>query len=464
MSWPTDRYPTSQEIRDRLIELKGLHPTLCTVADLAEDSHGGKRSNMLRIGRAAVSSETTPRNKVLFVGGVHAREWTPPVSLVNLAEKLLTAVAAATAQGATGTAGQIQIGNFVVSPEDVRAIHEHVDLIIAPMVNPDGYDFSQDPASNVENLAFTSQAHPHNWRKNRRAAPAPLPAECNVDDDFNTHPRPRTAQEKRLMSEGVDLNRNFDVVWNFQQFYLADREGNFQSANGTTVLDGAGQGTEVVGSSKRACDETFIGPNDPTGNPFSEPEARNVKALLESHEPGFYVDCHMFGPDIMFSWGIEENGPVSNPTPPPVQQKLRDGTRTAADGSNLPQLVDPGPPQVTVPRFVESINQGFRDSCQALANIMARATGDAATGNTYRAIPGAQLSSLSGASDDFAFARNLGTNRPACKAFTLESGTAATGFQPNFSSEFPGIEMETHCALLALLRQATRNPSSCCGS
>ena len=104
------------------------------------------------------------------------------------------------------------------------------------------------------------------WRKNRRPAP-----------------RGRGAR-----SIGVDLNRNFPMMWRFDRHF----------APGT------------VESSHLPSDfETYVGPR-----PASEPETRNVIWLLDRYpQIRYFVDLHAYGETILHSWGTDENQ-SDNPT------------------------------------------------------------------------------------------------------------------------------------------------------
>jgi hypothetical protein len=109
----------------------------------------------------------------------------------------------------------------------VQSVLQGLDLVLVPLVNPDGRAFSYDNGQS--------------WRKNRRPP------------------------DSRSGSFGVDLNRNFDFLFN-----LADNPA----------------GVTVSGSSV-ASDRHYRGPRA-----FSEPETRNVKALVEQAEPDWFVDLH----------------------------------------------------------------------------------------------------------------------------------------------------------------------------
>ena len=380
MTWPTTRYPTSREIYDRLIELQA-RPTsspLCSVDDLAPTS-GSNKTNFIRIGKRPTGQ--TSAAVVVITGGVHAREWAPPIAIVNLVEALLDAAVSGT---------KIDRGGFSVSPADVSDIIAKVDLYVAPMINPDGYNFSIASDSTSPLLTRTSRG----WRKNRRAVSLlSKPAGCTTKT-----------------GTGVDINRNFGVLWDY-----------------TTCYAGAGAN---VHSSRCPDNDTFIGESA-----FSEIETRNVRTLLQNN-PAFYVDVHMYGPTILHSWGIETNKPVTTatPVPPCATTPQRDGTLTSGGAFT---------------GYEEPINQDELKAIVKGATAMNAAV-KAATGADYKVQPGAQFYPTSGAADDFAYFRSLGGGAPTL-AYTIECGTT---FLPLFATELPDIQNEVHAALLALLKHA----------
>ncbi|KAI9012343.1 hypothetical protein DFJ74DRAFT_734274 [Hyaloraphidium curvatum] len=97
------------------------------------------------------------RNQVLFTGGMHAREWIAPATVLFITHRILEE------HGKPGSA--------------VRALleEEGVEWTLCPCVNPDGYTYAHKGSG--QRL----------WRKNRRS--------------------------NGLGSYGVDLNRNFPVHW-----------------------------------------------------------------------------------------------------------------------------------------------------------------------------------------------------------------------------------------------------------
>ncbi len=395
MSWPTDRWPLAQEIVDRVGELANdsRFSGMCT---LAESNHAtpvlGIKPNYVRIGKGSGGAAT--RSRVVFVGGHHAREWAPPTALTNLISALLEAKVNRTT---------FTFNDQTFGPPDMDAIFENVDLYILPLVNPDGYDFSQ--LHDVSAPPTITRG----WRKNRRPPPSPMPAGATCV------PNPADPADPPI---GVDVNRNYDVLWKFEDFYIVSVPDDFpQNSNDPCNITGIFGGASA----------------------FSEAESQNVKELVEQVDPQFYVDVHMAGGTVLHSWGTAIPTTVSDPTPPLAQTRIRD---TA---------------------YREPIGQNFFDVIRATANLMADATEAATPGNRYDPQPGAQSASIAGASDDWAFSRNLGTARAPTQSFTLECGKH---FLPDFNTEFPQVQREVHAALLALLRLAagplaTTGPDSC---
>jgi len=82
---------------------------------------------------------------------------------------------------------------------------------------------------------------------------------------------------------GVDVNRNYDFLWNFPE-YFSPSAGIVDSTN--------------------PCDHDLY--NGPSA--FSEPESQNAKWIFDTFPNiGFFVDLHSFGEDILYSWGDDED-------------------------------------------------------------------------------------------------------------------------------------------------------------
>jgi carboxypeptidase T len=373
-------YPTSAEIRTQLEALKNANP-FCSIVNLKK-SLGGVDITALKISKVTEGK----RVKVLFTGGIHANELAPPAAVLSCVTKLLDAYKNSTA---------ITYGAFSLTPQDVKDIVEHVDIYAAPMINPDGYALQLS-------LLGTPQHDNLAGRKNG-AATGP----CVLPDQ-----------------PGVNINRNFDILWNFQRLYAPGNN---------------------VASSSDPCHYNYTGilPGLAIGAPFSEPETENVKALLDEGIE-FYVDVHSYGPTILHPWGIDTNQ-TSDPAMwfgNPAFDGKRDGT-------------------VALPPFAyrEFIPAAELSEVVQLANHMAKAIKDGTDVAGRAAIPyqdyvvqqSAQFYPTSGSADDYAFSRHRqNPASPFVRAFTLECGV---NHQP-VAAQFAFVEQEVHCALLALLQSA----------
>jgi hypothetical protein len=220
-----NRYYNVGEVASACTALAAQFGGLAQTFELAEATHKGLVPPGLRVG------DTTQPNRPVFmlVGELHGDEWGGCEILLGLASDLLQ-----------GQATGLDYGNGVqYSAAQVQSVLQGLDLVLVPLVNPDGRAFSQGMGES--------------WRKNRRK-----PAQR--DGPF-----------------GVDLNRNFDF-----RFDLAD-------ANESSRL--------------------YRGPSA-----FSEPETRNVKALVEQHEPNWFADLHSGARCIVYPRSV---APTDAPPLPP---------------------------------------------------------------------------------------------------------------------------------------------------
>ncbi|CAG9945626.1 unnamed protein product [Clonostachys rosea f. rosea IK726] len=115
-------------------------------------------------------------------------------------------------------------------------------IVIVPNSNPDGTAYDQSSNSC--------------WRKNRNPASG---------------------------SVGVDLNRNFDFLWDFKTLFAS----SVQSSVGSTSPSS----------------ETYHGTAA-----FSEPETKAIKWVFDTYSKiRWFVDLHSYTGDILYSWGSDDN-------------------------------------------------------------------------------------------------------------------------------------------------------------
>jgi len=382
------------------------------VLDRFNPGHEGRSAGFVKIAATTPASPAT-RWSVLVTGGVHARELAPPDALVSFVERLLAAYDASTGvsyPAFTSTDGVV-FDAFTVSAGEVRSVVERLNLVVAPLVNPDGRDFVLAPLTAADDPDLHKL-----WRKNRRPKPAGVTEES---------------------AAGVDLNRNFDILFDFTKHY-----------------DVAGAD---VHTSNDPHQDSYCGPSA-----ASEPEAANLVKLFHDEGVSYYLDIHSFSRSILYSWGIEANQSVDATmsfTNPKWDHK-RDGVKHNAYSEYIPATQE-----ATAAALATQM-------CQ---DIAARAGGSnpvAVRRSTYKAKPsGAGLYVTTGAVDDFCFSRwftgaAAGRPIPPVVALTMESGgdprkgpDAQDGeFWPDHTTQFPKIEREIHAAVWSFLTQVAAIP------
>jgi carboxypeptidase T len=331
----------------------------------------GRTGSALRIGAGQ-----SARAGVYLLGGVHAREWGSPDILINFVQLLTDAYR-------TGTG--ITQGGSSISADEVRRIVTTLDVVVFPQANPDGrhHSMTLDPM----------------WRKNRRPA------------DPGQPPCPSGGGN----GPGVDLNRNYDFLWDFPTAFSPQAP---------------------VATSTDPCEEIYRGPGS-----ASEPETANVTWLLDQHPSvTHFIDVHSFGEMILYNWGDDDDqttDPSMNFHNPDY-----DGERGIPDSS-------PGGDPHKYREYLPAADLG---EAIALGTVMRDAI-QSAHGRQYRVTSAVGLYPTSGTSDDWAYSRSfLDTSMGKVLGYTIEWGpqraSIPKSFHPDYSDMEPIIE-EITAALLA---------------
>lgn len=236
-------YYSVDQVNDYVSNLAVKYSSMAEVVPLSDPTHGGRKCKALRISTAL---NTNPRREtILLIGGVHGAEWGSCEILLRLARDLLEALKA---PGGLGYGGQVdrngnQIGGIVFGAQELQLLFTRRDILIFPLVNPDGRHYSQTAATPIE----------VDWRKNRR------PIVVNGVQ----------------AGIGVDINRNFDFVFDLTLYAP----------------------TAAPAASKLPTSLHYQG-----DKPESEAETRNVVELLDKHPVGWFVDLHSPGLSMCFAW------------------------------------------------------------------------------------------------------------------------------------------------------------------
>jgi len=338
MTNEVSKYLTVEEIERCNARLSEAYPTICLRFALPFPSVEGRTLTGLRIGSSIGAA--TPA--LLALGGVHAREWVPPDALVYLAADVLEAY-----KKGVG----LRYGKTYFCADKVKDLVNKLGLVVVPCVNPDGRIHSQ--------TVFPL------WRGNRKIV-----------------------HRNSESSYGVDLNRNYDFLWDFRRCFHS----------------------EVI--PPPASDDAFAVRQNYHGSAAcSEPETRNIVSLYELFPIRVLVDVHSYGPVLLRSWGNDENQ-SSNPSMN-FMNATYDGQRGLTGSSDYKEFI----PE--------------RDEMLAAAILRDAATAaNGVDGQTYECSPAWTMYPTSGAGDDYAYSRHFKTNTdPKVLSFTME---CASSFQPDF--------------------------------
>lgn len=347
-----------------LMELLTLQfPLRCERITLPHESFEGRTSFALRIRVGPLQR----RPGVLLIGGVHGNEWGSTDILMFLAEKLLE-----TESGLSFDFGE----GISISADPVFEALAKLDLLIFPVVNPDG--------------KLYSQTEDQGWRKNR--APTPDPEQI-----------------------GVDVNRNFDWLWDYRRHFRDPPSGLVVSDNPSEI--------------------TYHGTA-----PFSEAESRNVRFLFtEFPHIRFFVDVHCFSGYLMHPWGDDDT--QTNDFKMNFTNPQYDGVRGDLGDTAYREYMSPGD----------------LDTHETLVSRMGNGL-TAFRGSVYEEGPiGSTMYLVSGSSTDYAFSRHLAQRRRnKIHSFLIEWGIES-GFHPPFS-EMQSIIREVSAGFIELLTSAADMP------
>lgn len=274
--------------------------------------------------------------------GMHARERGGPDQVLYWISDML----AASKSGSGLTYGKKTYTNAQV--KSVLA----AGIVFFPLVNADGVVYDQ--------------ANSNYWRKNRN-----------------------TKSGSSGSSVGVDLNRNFDFVWDFPKYFAP--------------------GTSPASTSPSS--ETYKGTAA-----ASEPETKNHMSLYDQFPKiRWFMDVHSAVGDILYSWGDDEN--QSEDPDMNFKNPAYDGKRGEIGDTDYKEYIS-----------TEDVNNA-KTVAQKCAAGMA-----AAGGRQYSAQPASGLYATSGATDDYSFSRTFASNGAKNKVYgyTMEFGPTGN-FYPSLS-------------------------------
>ena len=241
-------YLNIEETLTKLEIFQAQFPDYCEVFTLPEQTVENRDVRALRV----KTSSGQPKHGVLIIAGLHAREWGNTDIVIFFIEEILNAY--------TASSG-LDLGNKSYTAAEIQSIVDNLDIFIVPVTNPDGKHFSfqdgNDEQGETKNM----------WRKNRRV-------------------------NEGSPCRGVDLNRNFDILWDFDAKMHPD-----------SLYDNSDhwcQGVQAV--SADPCEGSYHG-----DRAFSEPETRNIRSILDLYKHlRFFIDVHGTKGIVLMPWGHEE--------------------------------------------------------------------------------------------------------------------------------------------------------------
>jgi carboxypeptidase T len=356
-------YMNVEEIETELMKFNTVYPDLVEVMELPKKTSENRSSRAARL-HAGTRSD---RPAVMFIGGVHAREWGTSDICMHFIRKLLASYSGNTS---------LIYGNKKFTSDQVKTILENIDIIVFPLVNPDGRAYSQKVDNPDDPNTFEIEGVW--WRKNRNPVPVsnPFPVGSEVHKDA-----------------GVDVNRNFNFLW--------------ESGVGTQV-DGMNLASSYKGK-----------------EPLSEPESKNVKHLFDTFKNiKCFVDIHCHVGKILMSWGDDDSQcfyPEQN-----YRNPKYDGKRGILCGDPEPDI------------YREYIHPSDLQTLCNYAMRMSEAL-TAVRGRKYIVEPSLGLYPTSGTTQDYAFSQRVPDyeNRSRICAYTIEFGAPASNREHPESTFIP---------------------------
>lgn len=280
------------------------------------------------------------KQHIYLTSGIHARERGGPDNLIYFISDLLYAN-----EHHIG----LTYGNKKYNWLEVKKALA-TGIVFIPLLNPDGVRYDQ--------------ANSNRWRKNRNPASAIAGVPASV---------------------GVDLNRNFDFVWNFTKHF----------------------DPSVEPASADPASAAFYGTA-----PFSEPETRNMAWVYERYPKiRWYIDVHSAAGTLLYSWGDDIN--QSHDPKQNLFNPAYDGKRGIVEDSLYKEYIHP--------------QDWYNIALQANRTTAAMA---AVGGREYVPQQAVGLYPTSGSSDDWSFSRwqkNKKLNK--VYGYTMEFGYP-TNFYP----------------------------------
>ncbi|XP_041969318.1 zinc carboxypeptidase-like [Aricia agestis] len=213
-SFNWEQYHSLATIHAWLDELQTMYPGIVTTVNVGSSYEGRQIKGVIIDFKSGQRGDNPLIG--MIEGGIHAREWISPATVTWIIKEFLTS-----------------------TDPDVRFMAETFVWHIIPVINPDGYSYTFDGD--------------RMWRKNRNPNHY---TNCSSNND---------------LSNGIDLNRNFNYLW------------------------------MTVGASLNPCDQTFAG-----ASAASEPEAQAIQNYVLSLKRAgnliYYIAFHSYSQMVLIPY------------------------------------------------------------------------------------------------------------------------------------------------------------------
>ena len=355
-------YLNVTEVESGLAGLAGAYPAFTELITLPNATYESRTCHALRIGTGSAAS----KDGVFIIGGVHAREWGSCEICLNFAADLLEAYTSGT---------DLVYGGKSFTAAQIKALVEGLNLYVFPLVNPDGRHQSQTAVSY--------------WRRNRN------PADSGGNPDC----------------VGVDINRNYDFLWDFPNLFDPASYVGSYTTNDPCQLEGNTPGSGTYHGSA----------------PFSEAETKNVRWLLDTYPRiKYFVDIHSYSQLILHMWG-DDNNQSSDPA-----MNFMNSAYNAVRGVDGDAAYKEYVPPDDLAAATGMANR-MHDAIQAVRN------------KNYTVEQSYSLYPTSGASDDYVYSRHfVEPGKDKVYGFVIEWGTE---FQPTWT-EMENIILDITAGLI----------------
>ncbi|KAK3312587.1 hypothetical protein B0H66DRAFT_506214 [Apodospora peruviana] len=298
----------------------------------------------------------TSKYHLYLSAAVHARERGGPDNLIYWISDLLSA---------NKTGSGLTYGKKTYTNAQVKSVLA-AGIVFFPVVNPDGVAYDQSSGSL--------------WRKNRN-----------------------TKSGSSGASVGVDINRNFDFLWNFPKYFASSASPASTSPSSQTFYGTAAQ---------------------------SEPETKNHVSVYDKFPKiRWFMDVHSAAGDILYSWGDDEN--QSTNTAMNFLSSTYDGKRGIVGDTAYKEYI-PSADATNVKKVADATVAAMK----------------AVGGRSYITQQAVGLYATSGATDDYAFSRYWSKSGQVNKVYgyTMEFGYS-TNFYPTLT-EFNQNILDTNAGFM----------------